>query len=111
MNFSYPGFDGEDERRGSYEGTVDDVVKLVEMVLNRRKIGKIIIFGHFFGTWFSNYLILRKPERVRGFVQLCGICGTQNENDNFNLFKTLLKLGGLFNSCELEKDDSRSQYF
>ncbi len=54
-----PGYDGEDERRGSYDGSADHLCKLIEKLMQVLSVPKIILCGHslgsIFGTYFASY--------------------------------------------------------
>ena len=79
------------------------------MVLDAKKIDKVIIFGHSFGTWFGNTFILNHPTRVRGFIQICGIV---NEHFvGFEFMRSILTRIKIFTDCDTEKAESRMEYW
>lgn len=61
INFSLPGFDGVDERRGNYSGSVNDVSDLLEELLNHLNIKEFVFLGHSFGGFVRNYYSLKYP--------------------------------------------------
>lgn len=73
INFVIPGFDGLDERRGNYLGTAEDLSRLIILVLEQRKVDKIIFCGHSLGSIFASYFINNYPEVVAGYINITGI--------------------------------------
>ena len=56
INFITPGFDGYDERRGDYQGTIHDISKMLEKLLIFLKIkDNIILLGHSMGSYICYY--------------------------------------------------------
>ena len=69
----FPGFDGEDERRGDYSGSVSDFSKLLIMLLENRKVGKIFYVGHSMGSYIASYFINTYPQYIKGYINITGI--------------------------------------
>jgi surfactin synthase thioesterase subunit len=53
INFIVPGFDGADERRGSYKGTLSDIIELIFLLLRDglRSQNKVVLLGHSMGSY------------------------------------------------------------
>ena len=73
INFIVPGFDGEDERRGTYNGSVQDISKLITLVLNELNVPQVVLCGHSMGSIFFGYLFSVYPQYFRGYINITGI--------------------------------------
>ena len=73
INFIVPGFDGLDERRGNYSGSVQDISKLITMVLNELRVAQVVLCGHSMGSIFFGYLYDAYPQYFRGYINITGI--------------------------------------
>lgn len=73
INFIVPGFDGLDERRGNYTGSVQDISRLITLVLDRLKVAQVVVCGHSMGSIFSGYLFDAYPQYFRGYINVTGI--------------------------------------
>ena len=68
-----PGFDGEDERRGDYNGSCEHFSQLILKLLAHLKIPKIILCAHSMGSIFSSYFITKYSDVVEGYINITGI--------------------------------------
>ena len=73
VNLTTPGFDGEDERRGNYNGSSADFAQLILRLLKYLKVTKVILCAHSLGSIYSSYFISRHPEVVEGYINITGI--------------------------------------
>ncbi|KAL4441132.1 hypothetical protein ABPG74_002082 [Tetrahymena malaccensis] len=73
INFSVPGLDRKDERRGTYQGYLEDTSLLIKDFLDELKIDKVIVIMHSAGGLFGKYFISQHPNRVRATVQIASI--------------------------------------
>jgi len=73
VNLTIPGFDGEDERRGTYNGSADHLCKLIEKLMKFLLISKIILCGHSLGSIFGTYFITKNSHLVEGYINITGI--------------------------------------
>lgn len=73
INFVVPGFDGLDERRGNYTGSAEDLGKLIVMVLEDRKVTRLVYCGHSMGSIFASYFINKYADIVHGYINVTGI--------------------------------------
>lgn len=69
-----PGIDGEDERRGAYDGTLKGFGDLFLRITSKLKLKRVIICTHSFGSTVGFYLTQTFPTAVEGFINLAGIC-------------------------------------
>ncbi|KAL4510344.1 hypothetical protein ABPG72_008234 [Tetrahymena utriculariae] len=70
INYAYPGYDGFDDNRGSFKGTVREQCQLIAELLDYLEIGQIIFLGHSFGGYYRNYFTLMYPQRVIGIASI-----------------------------------------
>lgn len=68
INFFIPGFDGEDERRGDYKGTLEDLCLMLIKLLNNLKLNKVILLGHSLGSFIVYRFALLYPERLAAII-------------------------------------------
>lgn len=73
INFTFPGFDGDDERRGTYTGTAEGISQLLINLLKKLQIPKVILCAHSLGSIFSTYFITNYPHFVSGYINVTGI--------------------------------------
>ncbi|EAR95002.1 alpha/beta fold hydrolase (macronuclear) [Tetrahymena thermophila SB210] len=73
INFSVPGLDGKDERRGTYQGYLEDTSLLIKDFLDELKIDKVILIMHSAGGLYGKYFMYQYPDRVRASVQAASI--------------------------------------
>ena len=73
VNFVLPGYDGEDERRGNYSGSVEDISEMIIRIIKIRNLRKIIFCGHSMGSILASYFINRYPQYVEGYINITGI--------------------------------------
>ena len=73
VNIVLPGFDGKDERRGDYKGTMEDVLKLILKVMEKLGIEKVVCCGHSMGSFVFSIFLNQHPEKVQGFVSVAGV--------------------------------------
>lgn len=73
INLTTPGFDGEDERRGSYLGTAEHFSLLIIRILKKLGINKVILCAHSLGSIFCSYFITKYPQSVEGYINITGI--------------------------------------
>ncbi|EAR97748.2 alpha/beta fold hydrolase (macronuclear) [Tetrahymena thermophila SB210] len=73
INFSIPGLDGQDERRGTYLGYLEDTSLLMKDFLDELKIDKVVLIMHSAGGMYGKKFIHTHPERVKAIVQLASI--------------------------------------
>lgn len=52
---------------------MDDLSKLIVLLLEERKVAKIIYVGHSLGSIFGSYFITKHPELVCGYMNITGI--------------------------------------
>lgn len=76
INFVVPGFDGEDERRGTYNGSMRDLSELLVRLLKKLGVPKIIFVGHSMGSIYMTYFVQHYPQYVEGTVSITGIVDT-----------------------------------
>lgn len=68
-----PGFDQEDERRGTYTGTSNEFAQLIIKLINKLGLKKIIYCGHSLGSIYASYFISHFPEYIEGYINVTGI--------------------------------------
>jgi pimeloyl-ACP methyl ester carboxylesterase len=73
VNVIIPGFDGQDERRANYTGSIQDFSQLLIMLLHHLQVSRIIYVGHSLGSILAGYFINKYPQYVRGYVNVTGI--------------------------------------
>ncbi|KAL4489806.1 hypothetical protein ABPG72_022446 [Tetrahymena utriculariae] len=73
INFSVPGLDGKDERRGTYQGYLEDTSLLIKDFLDELKIEQVILIMHSAGGLYGKYFMQQNPNRVRASVQIASI--------------------------------------
>jgi pimeloyl-ACP methyl ester carboxylesterase len=61
LNIIVPGFDKIDERRGDYSGSLNDISKLISMLIEKLRIKKVIVLGHSMGSYIANKFVLDYP--------------------------------------------------
>lgn len=61
VNVMVPGFDQEDERRGTYTGSAPDFAEMLVKIIKKLELGKIIYCGHSLGSIYGAYFIERYP--------------------------------------------------
>jgi pimeloyl-ACP methyl ester carboxylesterase len=72
VNLTIPGFDGEDERRGDYDGSVEHFSRLIIKLLGVLKVKKVLLCAHSLGSIFSTYFITHHLPYVEGYVNITG---------------------------------------
>jgi hypothetical protein len=72
LNFLTPGFDGIDERRGDYSGSVQDLCKLIVLVLQKRGVKEFVFCGFSGGSINAPILYLLYPQLMVGEINLAG---------------------------------------
>jgi pimeloyl-ACP methyl ester carboxylesterase len=73
VNLTTPGFDGEDERRGSYDGSAAHFAQLIVRLLAELQVRRVILCAHSLGSIFSSYFITHFPQCVAGYINITGI--------------------------------------
>lgn len=73
INFVIPGFDSFNEKRGTYNSSMNDVGQLIIKILLSRKVKKAIYCGHSNGTVFISHMMKNYPHIFKGFVNIAGI--------------------------------------
>ena len=66
INIIVPGFDGLDERRGNYTGSLADIAKISDMLLESLGFPKVVVLGHSMGSYIGNAYTILYPQRVFG---------------------------------------------
>ncbi|KAL4473156.1 hypothetical protein ABPG72_007386 [Tetrahymena utriculariae] len=73
IDFYIRGFDKKDERRGQYQGGIDQIAKLIDDFMIKIGIQSTIFLVHSYGgIVFKNFIYL-KPHKVEGLIQICTI--------------------------------------
>lgn len=70
INIFLPGFDGEDERRGSYSGTTDQTLSLIDQFMDKLSIEKSSFLMHSYGGVVGKYFASCYPHRVESLIQI-----------------------------------------
>lgn len=73
INFVIPGYDGINEKRGTYNGSMDNICTLVYKILISRGVKKAIFCGHSGGTVFFPFLWKKYPHIFKGYLNIAGI--------------------------------------
>jgi pimeloyl-ACP methyl ester carboxylesterase len=71
-----PGFDGEDERRGNYTASIQDLSSLIIKLMRKRSVDRIVFCGHSMGSIFMVSFITHYPQYIDGVVSITGIVDT-----------------------------------
>lgn len=61
INLALPGCDGYNDSRGSYVGTIQQLVLLIKRMLGKLGIKRIVACGHSFGTFVWTYFMYKHP--------------------------------------------------
>jgi pimeloyl-ACP methyl ester carboxylesterase len=69
---SLPGADGEDERRGSFSGSAEDLTQLIFQVASKLKLSRLTLCCHSFGSIVGRNFAHAFPALVEGFINLGG---------------------------------------
>lgn len=64
INLVLPGFDNIDERRGSYTGTIQQIMKLIVDTLDLKGIQQVILVAHSYGNFIASLFIHHYKHRV-----------------------------------------------
>jgi pimeloyl-ACP methyl ester carboxylesterase len=73
VNMMIPGIDGEDERRGSYDGTLAGFSDLFLRIVGKLGLKRVIICAHSFGSTVGFHLASVFPQIVEGFINIAGL--------------------------------------
>lgn len=73
INLTIPGLDGEDERRGSYDGTINGFSTLFLRLIAKLQLKRITICAHSFGTTVGFRLSIMHPYLIEGFINIAGV--------------------------------------
>lgn len=76
INLTVPGFDGMDERRGTYSGSMRDLSILIVRLMENRGVKKIIYCGHSMGNIFMSYFATHYSQYIEGIISITGILDT-----------------------------------
>jgi pimeloyl-ACP methyl ester carboxylesterase len=57
VNITVPGFDQEDERRGTYSGSAEQFAEMIVRIIKKLNLGKVIYCGHSLGSIYAAYFI------------------------------------------------------
>ncbi|EAS06516.1 alpha/beta hydrolase family protein (macronuclear) [Tetrahymena thermophila SB210] len=68
-----PGFDKKDERRGQYQGGIDQIAKLIDDFMIKIGIQSAVFLAHSYGGIVVKNFIYFKPHKVEGFIQICTV--------------------------------------
>lgn len=102
VNFTLPGFDNLDERRGSnYTGGVASTCELINDLLEHLNIPRVIILGHSFGGFIRNYFSLLYPAKVLAMGSIA--THTLNWNVALRSWYELLMSPGNIEALSLEE--------
>ena len=66
INVVVPGFDDIDERRGDYSGSIYDISRLLDRLMERLGFGQVVLLGHSMGSYISNAFSSLYPHRLAG---------------------------------------------
>lgn len=72
----YPGYDGEDERRGTFDGSLEHMSQLLIQMTRSRGIEKFVFCGHSMGSMFMSYFVTHYRESLEGSISITGITDT-----------------------------------
>ncbi|KRX00386.1 hypothetical protein PPERSA_03607 [Pseudocohnilembus persalinus] len=72
INFIVPGFDGQDERRGTYNSSLHDVCTMIVKLLEKLNINKVFICGHSMGAFIACYFYQNFQNKCLGLITLGG---------------------------------------
>jgi pimeloyl-ACP methyl ester carboxylesterase len=73
VNLIVPGFDGEDERRGDYDGSAAHLSQLIIKLMKALHVQKAIFCAHSLGSMFCSYFITHHPQYVEGYINVTGM--------------------------------------
>ncbi|EAS06511.2 alpha/beta hydrolase family protein (macronuclear) [Tetrahymena thermophila SB210] len=73
INLYLPGFDRKDERRGTYQGSLDQLIQLIEDFMKKINLEKAIFALHSFGGLAVKSFAYEKPHRVEALIQIASI--------------------------------------
>ena len=76
INLVVPGFDGDDERRGNYSGSMKDFSELIVRLMNKLQLKRIVFCGHSMGSIFMTYFVTHYQRYIEGVVSITGIVDT-----------------------------------
>jgi pimeloyl-ACP methyl ester carboxylesterase len=76
INFIYPGYDGEDERRGDFDGSLEHMSQMLIAMVESRGIEKFVFCGHSMGSMFMAYFVTHYRRYLEGSVSITGITDT-----------------------------------
>lgn len=68
-----PGMDGQDERRGAYDGTLNGFCDLFLRIVGKLKLKRVTICAHSFGSTVGLTLVESFPRIVEGFINIAGL--------------------------------------
>lgn len=68
-----PGFDGHDERRGTYDGSLRDLSELIVRMIKKLNIEKFVFCGHSMGSIFMSYFVTHYEKYLEGCISITGI--------------------------------------
>ncbi|KAL4456677.1 hypothetical protein ABPG73_009397 [Tetrahymena malaccensis] len=73
INLYLPGFDRKDERRGTYQGSLDQLIQLIDDFMKKINLEKAIFAMHSFGGLTVKNFAYEKPHRVEALIQIASI--------------------------------------
>ncbi len=68
INFFVPGFDGQPEIRGDYKGGIEDICKMIVLLLDQKKIAKVVMMPHSMGGFIYFYFAKIYSSRLAGYI-------------------------------------------
>lgn len=57
VNLVVPGFDGEDERRGNYTGSMKDFSELIVRLMGKLGVAKLVLCFHSMGSIYMCHFV------------------------------------------------------
>ena len=76
INLTIPGYDGEDERRGTYDGSLRHMSELIIRLMKSRGVPKIVFCGHSMGSMVMIHFATHHPEYLDGTINITGLADT-----------------------------------
>ncbi|KAL4473147.1 hypothetical protein ABPG72_007377 [Tetrahymena utriculariae] len=73
INLFLPGFDRKDERRGTYQGSLDQLIQLIDDFMKKINLEKAIFTLHSFGGLTVKSFAYAKPHKVEALIQIASI--------------------------------------
>jgi pimeloyl-ACP methyl ester carboxylesterase len=115
INMMIPGFDGEDERRGTYDGTLKGFENLFFRLAKSLKLKRVVICAHSFGTTVGFHLASTLPFLIEGFINIAGVGSVWPNGMSFMYKATVVDLGyhqeHMKKSRLFDKDEHRGEIY